>query len=85
MMLARISGLELRAVHGRAGRPRHRRHRADVVEVSVGEQDRLDGRDPERLERAEQPLGLVAGSIITARVGVLAAGRCSSSPAPARP
>ena len=38
-----------------------RRHRADVVEVRVGEEDRLDLLDPERVDRLEQPLGLVAG------------------------
>ena len=34
-------------VHRGAGRPGHRRDRADVVEVRVGDQDRLDRLDPE--------------------------------------
>ena len=43
----------------------------DVVEVGVGEQDRLDGLDLERLERAEDPLGLVTGIDDHRPVGVL--------------
>ena len=45
MMFASTCGLELGAVHRRAGGLRDRRDRADVVEVGVGEQDRLDRRD----------------------------------------
>ncbi len=34
--------LELGAPHGRARGASHRRHRADVIEVGVSDQDRLD-------------------------------------------
>ena len=44
---------------GAPGRAGHRRDRADVVEVGVGEQDRLDGR-AELLDRGEDAVGLVA-------------------------
>ena len=51
--------LDLGAVDRRAGRRGHRRDGADVVEVAVGEQDRLDlGAD--LLDRGEDPLGLLA-------------------------
>jgi hypothetical protein len=49
--------LELRAVHGRAGVARELRDRPDVVEVRVGEQDRLDG----LLELRDQAVALVPG------------------------
>ena len=52
--------LDLRAVDGGAGRARHRRDRADVIEVAVGDQDRLD-LHPERVDRGQQALGLIAG------------------------
>ncbi len=51
--------LDLRAVHGRAGGARDRRDGADVVEVAVREQDRLD-LHAERVDRGEQALGLIA-------------------------
>jgi hypothetical protein len=53
-------GFALRAVDRRAGRARHRGHGSDVVEVGVGEEDRLDRHDVQGLEGVEQPLGLVA-------------------------
>ena len=43
MMSGQHRDLELRAVDRRAGCARERRDRADVVEVRVREQDRLDG------------------------------------------
>ena len=52
--------LDLRAVDGRAGGARERRDGADVVEVAVRDQDRLD-LDAERLDRLDQTLGLIAG------------------------
>ena len=52
--------LDLRAVDGRAGGARDGRDRADVVEVAVRDQDRLD-LHAERLDALEQPLGLLAG------------------------
>ncbi len=52
--------LDLGAVDGRAGRAGHRRDRADVVEVAVREEDRLD-LDVQRVDRLQQPLGLIAG------------------------
>ena len=52
--------LDRRAVDGRAGGPGDRRDGADVVEVAVGEQDRLD-LHAERLGGGEQALGLIAG------------------------
>ena len=60
MMLASTDRLELGAVDRRAGRAGHRSHRPDVIEVGVGDQDRLDGLDPERVDGLDQPLGLVA-------------------------
>ena len=45
---------------------RHRRDRADVVEVRVGEEDAVE-RHAELVDRAEQLVGLVAGSTISAR------------------
>ena len=54
-------GLEFWAVDGSAGRARHRRDRADVVEVRVGDEDRFDRLDPEILERTCDSLRLVAG------------------------
>jgi hypothetical protein len=51
--------LEPRAVDGRPGRRRHRRDGADVVEVAVGEQDRLDL--AHRTGGGEDPLRLLAG------------------------
>jgi hypothetical protein len=52
--------LGLRAVDRRAGGAGERRDRADVVEVRVREEDRLD-RGPELLEHGLDALGLVAG------------------------
>jgi hypothetical protein len=52
--------LELRAVDRRLGRARHRGDGADVVEVGVGEQDRVDP-DPELVDKLQDPLGLLAG------------------------
>ena len=52
--------LDLRAVDRRARRAGHGCHRADVVEVGVGEQDRVET-DAELLDRAQQSVGLVAG------------------------
>jgi hypothetical protein len=54
-------GLELRAVHGGAGGAGHGCDGADVVEVRVSEQDRLDGADAQRLERSDEAVGLIAG------------------------
>ena len=58
--------LDLAHVDGRAGLARHRRDRADVVEVGVGEEDRLDLRPSSstgaRMRSASSP-----GSKITAR------------------
>ena len=51
--------LDLRAVHGSAGGARQGGDGADVVEVAVGEQDRLD-LDAEGLRGLEQALRLVA-------------------------
>src|ERR1700730_10085119 len=51
--------LDLRAVDRGARRPRQRRDRADVIEVAVGHEDRLD-LDTELLRRLQQPLGLFA-------------------------
>ena len=76
--------LDLRAVDGRAGGPRDRRDRADVVEVAVREEDRLD-LDAQRVDGLEQPLRLVAG-VDDQRAGGSRRrrARCSSSPARAR-
>ena len=63
--------LELRAVHGRARRLRERRDRADVVDVRVGDEDRLDGR-AELLDRVEQLLAVVAGVDHDRAVGAVA-------------
>ena len=52
--------LDLRAVDGSARGARQRRDRADVVEVAVRDQDRLD-LHAELLDRAQQALGLLAG------------------------
>ena len=49
----------------------HRGHRADVVEVGVGEQDPVE-RDAERLDRAEQLVGLVAGVDDQRAIGAVA-------------
>ncbi len=59
-MSASSRALDLRAVDRRAGRPRDRRDGADVVEVAVGDEDRLD-LDAQLLHGREQPLGLLAG------------------------
>ena len=72
MMSARIGTSICRAVDRRAGRGGHRRDGADVVEVAVGEEDRLDLR-PARLDRGEDPLGLLAGVDDEHPVGALAA------------
>jgi hypothetical protein len=52
--------LDLGAVHRGPGRRGHRRHRPDVVEVTVGDEDRVDPH-PELLDRAEDAVGLLAG------------------------
>ena len=52
--------LDLRAVDGSAGRLGDGRDGADVVEVAVGDEDRLE-LHVERVDRAQQALGLVAG------------------------
>ena len=52
--------LDLGAVDGSAGGARDGRDCADVVEVAVREQDRLDPH-AERVDRLEQALGLIAG------------------------
>jgi hypothetical protein len=52
-------GLELRAVHRSARRPGDRRDRADVIEVAMGQQDRLNRVDLECAQRLQNPLGLV--------------------------
>ena len=58
-MFARICGLELGAVDRSAGRPRHRRHRADVIEVGVGDEDRFDGLDLQAVEGGKEPVRFV--------------------------
>src|SRR6202021_2552601 len=63
-------GFELGAVDGRAGGLGDRSNGSDVVEVGVGEEDRLD-LDAELLRRSEQPLGLVARIDDHGPVGVL--------------
>ena len=60
MMSGEHRHLELRAVDRRAGGLRDGRDGADVVEVRVREQDRLE-RHAERVDRAEQLVGLLAG------------------------
>ena len=76
--------LDRRAVDRRAGGPRERRDRADVVEVAVGDEDRLD-LDAERLDGLEQALGLVA-RVDQQRAARLSRrrARCRSSPGRAR-
>ena len=53
--------LELRAVDRRTCRLRHRRDRADVVEVRVREEDRVELGDAEGVDRRQQLVGLLAG------------------------
>ncbi len=50
---------ELGAVDRRAALPRDRRDGADVIEVAVGDEDRVE-LDVERAHRTEQPLGFFA-------------------------
>ena len=70
-MSARIGTSICRAVDRRPGRRRHRRDGADVVEVAVGEQDRLDlAHLP---GGGEDPLRLLAGVDDEDAVGALAA------------
>ena len=64
--------LELGAVDGGAGRLGDRGHGADVIEVAVGEQDRLE-LDSQLLDRRQQPRRLLAGIDDQALVGALAA------------
>ena len=71
-MSARIGASISRAVDRRAGRRGHRRDGADVVEVAVGDEDRLD-LAARRLDRGEDPLGLLAGVDDQQPVGALAA------------
>ena len=59
MMFGQDLALDLRAVDRRAGGARDRRDGADVVEVRVREQDRLE-LDAELVDRAEQLVGLLA-------------------------
>ena len=59
-------GLELRAVDGRAGRARDGRDRADVVEVGVGEEDRLELGDLQRSSASISRGASSPGSKITA-------------------
>ena len=83
-MMSASTGTSIsRAVDRRPGRRRHRRDGADVVEVAVGEQDRLDLR-PARLDRGEDPLRLLAGIDDQQPVGALgdAAGSSSRRSAP---
>ena len=75
--------LDLRAVDRRPGRRRHRRDGADVVEVAVGEEDRLD-LGAGRLDRGEDPLGLLAGVDDQQLVGALGGAPGSSSRRPGR-
>ncbi len=51
--------LELRAVDRRGRRPGHRRDRADMIEVRVGEEDRVE-RDARLLDRRQQSRRLLA-------------------------
>ena len=85
MMFASTWRLELRAVDRRPSRARDRGDRADVIEVRVGQQDRLELLDPERVERLEQPLGLVAGIEDHGAVRALGSNDVASSPARDRP
>ena len=71
-MSASTRHLELRAVDRRPGRRRHRGDGADVVEVAVGEQDRLD-LGPIASARGEDPLRLLARVDDEDAVGALAA------------
>ncbi len=66
--------LDLGAVDGRAGRARERRDGADVVEVAVREEDRLDPH-AELRDRVEQPLRLLAGIDDDGRSQPVGAGR----------
>ena len=71
--MSRSTGhLELGAVDGRAGGPGDRRDGADVVEVGVGDEDRVDP-DPELVDHVQDPLGLLARVDDQAAVGAVAA------------
>ena len=71
-MFASTRALDLRAVHGGAGRARQRRDGADVVEVAVGDEDRLD-LHAERSIAASSRSGSSPGSTIsTAPLGARA-------------
>ena len=82
-MSASTGDLDLGAVDGRPGGAGNRGDRADVVEVGVGEQDRVDA-DAELVDDVEDALGLLAGVDDQAAVGALGAGSRSSSRRPAR-
>ena len=71
MMSASSGTSSSRAVDRRAGRRGDRRDGADVVEVAVGEQDRLD-LAPISLDRGEDPLRLLTGVDDQDAVGALA-------------
>ena len=64
--------LDLGAVDRRPGRLGHRGDGADVVEVAVGQQDRLE-LDPELVDRRKQARRLLAGIDDQALVGAVAA------------
>ncbi len=59
MPVSEILALESRAVDRRAGVPGERSNSADVVDVGVRDEDRLD-RDAERFDRLNQALRLIA-------------------------
>ena len=59
-MSASTGSSSLRAVDGRAGGARERGDRADVIEVAVGDEDRLDGH-AQLLELRLDARGLLAG------------------------
>ena len=60
MMSSEDLDFDLRAVDGGAGGRRERGDSADVVEVAVGHEDRLDG-GAEGVDLRQQSLGLLAG------------------------
>ena len=67
-MLASISRLELRArTPGAPVASWSGLDRADVIEVAVREQDRVERLDAKCVDRLEQARGLIPGSTITAR------------------
>ena len=77
-------GLGLGHPHLGAGGPGHRRHRAHVVEVRVGEQDAVE-LHAQLVDRAEQLVAPRRPGRRSARGRSRRGGRCSCSPPPAPP